>query len=114
MRMIFSFICFLFLFGCATTPKEYLVSHILTSTEQEAQVALNRIRAGESFESVAKEVSKDPGSKYKGGLINYWTNTNSWVPKFAMEVQKLGVGQISEAPFQTEYGWHIVKINGIR
>lgn len=114
MRMIFSFICFLFLFGCATTPKEYLVSHILTSTEQEAQVALNRIHAGESFESVAKEVSKDPGSKYRGGQLKYWTTANSFVPRFATELEQLGVGQISTAPFQTEYGWHIVKINGIR
>jgi len=102
------------LVGCASRPTEYLVSHIMCSTEQAADQALGRIRAGESFEQVARGVSVDPGTKSKGGRISQWTTADSWSPNFAAEVKRLKVGQISEKPVKTEFGWHVVRVDAIR
>src|ERR1700724_2531172 len=45
--------------------------HILVGTEGEAKAALKRIMGGDEFATVAKEVSKDPGSE--GGDLGWFT-----------------------------------------
>lgn len=103
--------------GCASTapqPKQYLVSHIMCATEQDANQALARLRTGESFEQVAEKVSIDPGTRREGGKIGRWTTADAWSANFADEVRKLGVGQTSAKPIRTEFGWHIVRVDAVR
>jgi parvulin-like peptidyl-prolyl isomerase len=50
-------------------PVAVTARHILVPSKEEAQKALDRIKSGESFEKVAKEVSTDKISAERGGLI---------------------------------------------
>lgn len=84
--------------------------HILVATKAEAEAALKRIKAGEDFAKVAKEVSKDPGAE--GGDLGWFTKERM-VPAFAAAAFKLKPGQVSE-PIQTQFGWHIIKVEGER
>jgi peptidyl-prolyl cis-trans isomerase C len=84
--------------------------HILVATEDDAQAALKRVKGGEDFAKVAKELSKDPGSE--GGDLGWFTK-DRMVPEFADAAFKLEPGQISE-PVKSQFGWHIIKVEGKR
>lgn len=84
--------------------------HILVATEDDAQAALKRIKAGEDFAKVAKEVSKDPGTE--GGDLGWFTK-DRMVPEFAEAAFKLEPGQVSN-PVKSQFGWHIIKLEGKR
>jgi peptidyl-prolyl cis-trans isomerase C len=84
--------------------------HILVATEDDAQAALKRIKAGEDFAKVAKDVSKDPGSD--GGDLGWFTK-DRMVPEFAEAAFKLEIGQMSD-PVKSQFGWHIIKVEGKR
>lgn len=91
--------------------KEYKVSHILVATEEEAKAVAKRVKK-ESFSKVAKQKSNDPGSKDKGGDLGF-TVPGNFVQPFGEAILKLKKGQISE-PVQTQYGWHIIKLEDTR
>ncbi len=85
---------------------EVNASHILVKTRPEAEAALKRVRGGEDFAKVAREISKDPGSP--GGKLGWFTRKRM-VPPFAEAAFKTRPGTISE-PVQTRFGWHIIKV----
>ena len=91
--------------------KEYKVSHILVPTEEEAKAVAKRVKK-ESFAKVAKQKSQDPGSKDEGGDLG-WTVPSNFVQPFGEAIGKLVKGQIS-APVQTQYGWHVIKLEDTR
>jgi peptidyl-prolyl cis-trans isomerase C len=80
--------------------------HILVATEDEAKAALKRIMAGDEFATVAKEMSKDPGSE--GGDLGWFTK-DRMVPEFSAAAFKLEVGQVSD-PVKSPFGWHIIEV----
>ncbi len=84
--------------------------HILVPEEADAKAALKRVKGGEDFAKVAKEVSKDPGSE--GGDLGWFTK-GRMVPEFADAAFKLEPGQISE-PVKSPFGWHVIKLEGKR
>lgn len=84
--------------------------HILVATEADAQAALKRVKSGEDFGKVAKDMSKDPGSE--GGDLGWFTRERM-VPAFADAAFKLQAGQISD-PVKTQFGWHIIQVEGKR
>jgi peptidyl-prolyl cis-trans isomerase C len=92
---------------------EYHLHHILVDNEQEAKNLIAKIKAGASFEDLAKQYSKDPGSGKKGGDLD-WANPNAYVPEFAAAAQKLQKGQMTDQPVRTQFGWHIIRVDGIR
>lgn len=95
------------------TEKENVMnlSHILVDSSEEALSVKNRLKAGENFEDVAKEVSKDDGTKDKGGLLGDVKYVGSnYIQEFVDAAIKLKEGDISD-PVQTTYGWHIIKCN---
>ncbi|MDD7733226.1 MAG: peptidylprolyl isomerase [Firmicutes bacterium] len=83
-------------------------SHILVPTEEEAKEAKKRIDGGESFEDVAKAVSKD-GSAQAGGSLGI-QNPGKYDPVFAKALLALKEGEISD-PVQTQFGYHIIRLN---
>ncbi|MGO5074888.1 peptidylprolyl isomerase [Clostridium sporogenes] len=92
-------------------PNIMNVSHILVKTEDEAKKVKKRLDSKEDFAKVAKEVSQDPGSKDKGGLlgdINY--NDANFDPTFMKAAIALKQGAVSN-PVHTQFGYHIIKIN---
>ncbi len=88
-------------------PIEISVSHILLSSEQDAQTALERIRQGEPFERVAKEMSKDPGTAIRGGKLAP-LRRGALVPEFEDAAFKLKVGEVSGI-VKTQFGFHIIR-----
>jgi len=92
--------------------KEYKARHILVENEDEAKDIIARLKKGEKFEDLAK-LSKDPGSKDKGGDLD-WATPNSYVKPFAEALVKLDKGQVTEAPVQSPFGWHVIRLDDTR
>lgn len=82
-------------------------SHILVSKQSEALAILDRIKKGEKFGKLAKELSIDSGSAKKDGSLGYFTK-GMMVKPFEEAAFKLQNGEISE-PIKTEFGYHIIK-----
>ncbi|MGV2287691.1 peptidylprolyl isomerase [Trinickia sp. YCB016] len=93
--------------------REYHLHHILVDNEQQAKDLIAKIKAGASFEDLAKQYSKDPGSGKNGGDLD-WANPKSYVPEFAAAAQKLQKGQMTDEPVHTQFGWHIIRVDDIR
>lgn len=98
----------------AADQKEYKVKHILVKEEAEAKQLLADIKAKKiTFSDAAKEKSIDPGSGAQGGDLGWAPNT-SYVPEFAEAVAKQKKGELSAAPVQSKFGWHIVQVDDVR
>ena len=99
--------------------KEYNVRHILVGTESEAKSIAAKLKNGDkndSFDNLAKAHSKDSGSKEHGGNLGWIPSGNiykSFVKPFGDAVMNLANGQVSD-PVLTQYGWHIIKLEGVR
>ena len=92
-------------------PQEELhARHILVATEADAQAVEKRLKGGEDFAKIAKEVSKDPSAE--GGELPWFTR-EQMVPAFSDAAFKLQDGQISD-PVKTQFGWHVIKLEGRR
>ncbi|HWT29112.1 MAG TPA: peptidylprolyl isomerase [Methylophilaceae bacterium] len=93
--------------------KEYSARHILVATEAEAKDLIAQLNKGADFAKLAKEKSKDPGSKEKGGDLG-WFSLGGMVKPFSDAVAKLQKGGISTEPVQTQFGWHVIKLEDTR
>lgn len=93
--------------------KEYNARHILVKTEAEANDILAQIKKGSDFAKLAKEKTLDPGSKEKGGDLG-WFSPAGMVKPFSDAVTTLKKGEVTAAPVQTQFGWHIIKLNDSR
>ncbi len=87
-------------------------SHILVGTEKEANDILKRLNKGESFAKLAKAFSKDKGSAQKGGDLGYF-GRGKMVPEFERAALALKPGEVSK-PVKTRFGYHIIKVTGIK
>jgi peptidyl-prolyl cis-trans isomerase C len=95
-----------------TPEDEIKAAHILVPTEEEAKAVEARLKAGEDFAKVAKEVSKDTGSAAEGGELGYFTK-DQMVPEFSEAAAKLKPGEVS-APVKSQFGWHVIKVEDKR
>ena len=82
-------------------------SHILVPKQSESLAILERIKNGEKFGKLAKELSVDSGSAKRDGNLGYFTK-GKMVKQFEQVAFKLQIGEISE-PVKTEFGYHIIK-----
>ena len=82
-------------------------SHILGEKQSESLAIVERIKKGEKFGRLAKELSIDSGSAKKDGNLGYFTK-GMMVKSFEQVAFKLQIGEISE-PVKTEFGYHIIK-----
>jgi len=88
-------------------PVKIKCSHILVEKQSESLVIVERLKKGEKFGKVAKELSIDSGSAKKDGSLGYFTK-GMMVKPFEEVAFKLQIGEISE-PVKTEFGYHIIK-----
>jgi peptidyl-prolyl cis-trans isomerase C len=97
----------------ARLPKtEYHARHILVATEPFAEKIIQRLKAGEKFSDLAKAESMD-SSKTNGGDLG-WFTLDHMVKPFADAVASLKVGDYTQQPVQTQYGWHVIQLLGTR
>ncbi len=84
------------------------------SEEAEAKVkaTIERVKKGEDFATLAKELTEDPSGKQDGGDLGYFTK-DQMVPEFAEAAFKLDKGQISD-PIKTQFGWHVLRVEDKR
>lgn len=100
-------------------PKAGHIRHILVktpygATDDEKAAALAklswavaRIRAGEPFAEVAREVSDDPGSAAKGGDVG--DKTDGFVAPFKAAADALKPGEMTAGAVETQFGYHFIE-----
>lgn len=98
---------------------EVTVAHIMVAHQQKDSTVnpeervkqiYTKIQQGEKFESLARQFSDDKSSSNKGGALAPFTGGQLSSQEFedvAFSLKK--AGDISE-PFETDFGWHIVKL----
>jgi peptidyl-prolyl cis-trans isomerase C len=92
--------------------QEYHVNHILVATEGFARKLIAELEKGANFTDVAKRESMDP-SKTNGGDIG-WLTPDRIMKPFADAMVTLKKGEYTHKPVQTQYGWHIIRVEDIR
>ena len=99
--------------GAAGGGKEYKARHILVEKEDDAKAIIAQLKKGGSFDEIAKQRSKDPGSGANGGDLG-WADPAGYVPEFADAIKKLVKGQLADAPVKSQFGYHVIRVDDIR
>ncbi|HEY4997784.1 MAG TPA: peptidylprolyl isomerase, partial [Usitatibacter sp.] len=81
---------------------EYKVRHILVDKEEDAKAIIAELNKGGDFAKIAKEKSKDPGSKDNGGDLD-WGPSARYVKPFADAVTSMQKGQTTATPVKTDF-----------
>ncbi|APV52173.1 hypothetical protein BWI17_22370 [Betaproteobacteria bacterium GR16-43] len=92
---------------------EYKVRHILVDKEDDAKAIIAELNKGGDFAKIAKDKSKDPGSKDNGGDLD-WGPSARYVKPFSDAVMKLPKGQTTTAPVKTDFGYHVIRVDDVR
>ena len=95
----------------AAAQTEYNAAHILVETREEAEEIAGLLADGADFADLARERSIGPSGP-RGGDLG-WFAAGTMVPPFEEAVVALQPGQVS-GPVQTQFGWHVVRLNDIR
>jgi peptidyl-prolyl cis-trans isomerase C len=86
--------------------------HILVAERSEAEEVIRKLDEGADFDELAKEVSADPSAE-AGGDLGYF-GRGDMIPAFAEVAFALEPGTYSQTPVQTEFGWHVIKVEDRR
>jgi peptidyl-prolyl cis-trans isomerase C len=93
---------------------QYKARHILVEKESEANDIIARLKKDpKAFEKLAKDRSKDPGSKPAGGDLG-WFDPTQMVPEFGAAVGKLEKGKFTEVPVKTQFGYHVILLEDVK
>ncbi len=95
--------------GALKPEEEVRARHILVENKDKARELYEKIVHGADFAELAKANSKDPGSKDQGGDLGFFTK-GQMVPQFEEAAFKLKNGEVAQ-PFETQFGWHIIKVD---
>ncbi len=82
-------------------------AHILVKKQSEALAIQERLKQGEKFGKLAKELSIDPGSAKRDGSLGYF-GRGAMVKPFEEVAFKLQIGEVSDL-VKSEFGYHIIK-----
>jgi peptidyl-prolyl cis-trans isomerase C len=91
---------------------EYKARHILVDDEETARELIGKLDGGASFEQLAMENSSD-SSAQEGGDLG-WFAPSRMVKPFADAVQALEKGKYTKDPVQSQFGWHVIKLEDTR
>lgn len=92
--------------------KERHARHILVKTAEEAKKLIEDLKNGADFEVLARDHSTGPSAS-NGGDLGYFTE-GDMVPEFSKAAFSMKVGDVSSEPVQTQFGYHIIKIEDER
>ena len=87
--------------------------HILVKTKEEAEKIIKELDGGADFQKLANEHTSDPSGKTNGGDLGYF-GPGQMVPEFDKAAQALAVGAYTKEPVQTQFGWHVIKVEDKR
>ena len=93
--------------------REFKASHILLKTKTQAQKIIAKLEENDNFSTLAKESSTDESSKDNGGDLG-WFEKRDMLEIIYDEVSKLKKGEFTKSPIQTQFGWHVIKLNDTR
>ena len=102
-------------------PETRKASHILIAVDgdtddakaaAEAADLAKQIKGGADFAALAQQHSSDTGSAANGGDLG-WAGRDVYVPAFADKLFSMQQGEVSD-PVKTEFGYHIIRLDGIR
>lgn len=91
---------------------EIRARHILVKTEAEAAAIIKQLEGGGDFAKLAAEKSTGP-SKVRGGDLGYF-GRGQMVPQFEEAAFALAKGAITKKPVQSQFGWHVIKVEDKR
>jgi len=106
-------------------PRQFRARHILlklgqnADSEKEKEVLekakkiITDLKSGAKFEDLAKQYSEDEVSKVRGGDLDYFAE-GRMVKPFEEAVKRLKVGEITEEPVKTIFGYHIIKLEDVK
>ncbi|HJR18792.1 MAG TPA: peptidylprolyl isomerase [Actinomycetota bacterium] len=107
-------------YGNGQRFEEIKVRHILfqvadneAAVRAKAQSALDQLREGADFATLAKQLSEDPGSKEAGGDLGYITREVNFDETFLNAAFAVKEGRISGL-VRTQFGYHIIKVDDRR
>ena len=101
------------LFKGSMGANEYKVRHILVDKEDDAKSIIAELNKGGDFAKLAKDKSKDPGSKDNGGDLD-WGPSARYVKPFADAVTGMQKGQTTATPVKTDFGYHVIRLDDVR
>jgi len=88
------------------------VAHIVTDTEEEAEAVWLRVEAGEPFESLVFNHSRDSATRMENGDLGY-VAPNDLPDPYPVVIANTAVGEVSP-PFEVEGSWRILKVKDRR
>lgn len=96
----------------APATNEVRARHILVETQEEAEEIIGQLDDGADFEELARENSTD-GSSEQGGDLGYF-GPGQMVPAFEEVAFTLSVGDYTDEPVESQFGWHVIKVEDKR
>ena len=93
--------------------KQYQARHILVKTEKEALDILAQLKKGAKFDKLAASKSLDEGSKKNGGDLGL-SPAGRYAKPFGDALIAMKKGETSKAPVQTQFGYHIIKLEDVK
>lgn len=93
--------------------QEMRASHILLPTKEEADAVIKQLGEGADFAAIAKEKSRDTGSKDQGGDLGFFPRS-AMVKPFADAAFAMKKGETSQSPVKTDFGWHVIRVTDSR
>jgi peptidyl-prolyl cis-trans isomerase C len=97
----------------AAGNREYKARHILVESEDQAKAIIANLKKGAKFEELAAQNSKDPGSKDRGGDLD-WNVPAAFDKAFSDAMVKLDKGQVTDTPVHTRFGFHVIRLDDVR
>ena len=103
-----------------STAEERRARHILVNFGADKDAAKRKIEgyaaqiaAGQDFAALAQAHSDDPGSKGAGGDLR-WVRRGQMVEKFEKALYALDKSGVVSEPVESEFGWHLIKLEEIK
>ncbi|RCX07443.1 peptidylprolyl isomerase [Marinomonas foliarum] len=84
----------------------------IAQTKTVAEEIYTKLQNGADFSELAKEYSEDQGSTLQGGDLG-WVTPGTMVAEFEEMMDQTAIGDVSK-PFRTQFGWHILQVEGRR
>lgn len=97
----------------ALVSNQYKLKHILLEDEATANEVIAKLGKGEKFDKLVKKMSKDEGSKGKGGDLG-WVDPRAMGPAFDHALANMKNGEVASQAVQTQYGWHVILLEDSR